>query len=519
MKKTFRAALLLMFILAVAPFAQNVCIELCTPCAGKKKDQTCKKIEERCQCAALLDSVSTAKSAREAEVTASIDKLSFELQLACENKICTRKVIFENGLFKEIQNEGQPFTDEEAQALYDAKVLQSQSSMTRIEPLPPLNEECTAFCEGCPVTDKMLKAKKPKFKDKFCKKIEESCKCIEYAINAKQLEEQAKADSIAELESKAQRIENVKLLAKQIQDQATEDSAQAFTVVFANKEMVALDIQKAEIAIKEKEQEPVATVEEKPVDSTQVPDLQESNDKLASETAISEQDQDKRVFHEVDPLSSSKNAKSSESRSTYFGLVLAFERPKSEDYYGLNLDEFHDAFGINLGFFFRKYFNRFISFNIGLNAVFHYGDYDIYYEYDHLYNDHDYWYIDYDSWEDLKPSTIMAEIPFGFRFGIPLGSLPISPFISTNFHIRKPIYQWIYSESDEHTHVYNDFTTASDWEFIHFLGIGLEISRHFSLELQYYSGNFRTYNCNEDAGAEQGYINSESWRIKLEVAF
>ena len=507
MKKTIKAALVLISLLTVTPFAQNVCIELCTPCIGKKKDQTCKKVEEHCQCAALLDSISAAKSARESEAAASIDKLSFELQQTCENKICTRKIVFENGLFKKIQNENQPIPDEDAQALYDAKVAQNQSSMTRIEPLPPLNGECAAFCGDCPVTDKMLKAKKPKFKDKFCKKIEESCKCIEYAINAKQLDEQAKADSIADFESKVQRIENAKLLAKQIQDQATENSAQAFTVIFANKEMVALDIQKAEIATKEKQQESVASVEEKTTDAAQASDLQESSDKLASETAISEQDQDKRVFHEVDPFSSSKSEKASKGKSTYIGLSLAFEFPESRNYYdhswGGGAPDYD--FGINLGFLFRNYFNEVVSFNIGINAFFRLAEYD-----------GNLLYIDF--------STIMAEIPLGFRFGIPLGSLPVSPFIRTSFHIRKPIYHWVYIEYDDaHYHYgYYDakekddgFVDIDKWEFVPLLGAGLEISRHFSFEFQWYVGSF----CFHDGDIDDSYEYGSSWRLKFDVQF
>ena len=501
MKKTIKATVVLFLLLTVSLFAQNMCIELCTPCVGKKKDQTCKKVEAHCQCAALLDSINAAKSAREAEVTASIDKLSLELQQACENKICTRKVVFENGLFKKIQNENQPIP-EDAQALYDTKIAQSQSSMTRIEPLQPMTEECTGFCGDCPVTDKMLKAKKPKFKDKFCKKIEQSCKCIDYAINKKQLEEQAKADSVAEFESKVQRIENAKLLAKQIQDQATENSAQAFTVVFANKEMVALDIQKAEIASKEKEQETVATIEEKMTDSAQTSDLQESSDKVTSESAFSEQDQDKRVFHEVDPSSSYKSEKTNKDGSSYIGFSLAFEFPESSDFYGIWFDgapKDYD-FGIDLGFLFRTYFNKVVSFNLGFNAIYRLAEYN-------------------GEYLGIKFSTLMAEIPLGFRFGIPLGPLPVSPFISTSFHIRKPIYHWIDLEIGHHYSWIDDSGDGAaafdEWEFVPLLGAGLEISRHFSFEFQWYVGSF----CFYDGDIDDTYEYGSSWRLKFDVQF
>jgi hypothetical protein len=348
----------------------------------------------------------------------------------------------------------------------------------------------------------MLKAKKPKFKDKFCKKIEQSCKCIDYAINKKQLEEQAKADSVAEFESKVQRIENAKLLAKQIQDQATGDSAQAFTVVFANKEMVALDIQKAEIASKEKEQETVATIEEKMTDSAQTSDLQESSDKETSETAFSEQNQDKRVFHEVDPSSSFKSEKTSKGGSSYIGFSLAFEFPESKDFYDI---WFHGApkdydFGIDLGFLFRTYFNKVVSFNLGFNAIYRLAEYN-------------------GRYLGIKFSTLMAEIPLGFRFGIPLGPLPVSPFISTSFHIRKPIYHWIDLEVGHHYSWIDDSgdgaAAIDKWEFVPLLGAGLEISRHFSFEFQWYLGSFCIY----DGSFHEAYEYGSSWRLKFEAAF
>ncbi len=494
-----------------------MCIELCTPCQNKK-DQTCKKVDKHCQCAALLDSINAAQASKDAAFAESINKLSDELLQTCDETVCARNIAFENGIFKEIKQSPSPVSNETKQSLYETKFNKTQPEMSRIEPLPPMTEECTGFCGDCPVTDKMLKAKKPKFKDKFCKKIEQSCKCIDYAINKKQLAEQAKADSVAEFESKVQRIENAKLLAKQIQDQTTGDSVQAFTVIFANKEMIALDIQKTEIATKEKEQETVATIEEKMTDSAQTSDLQESSDKETSETVFSEQNQDKRVFHEVDPSSSFKSEKTSKDGSSYIGFSLAFEFPESKDFYDI---WFHGApkdydFGIDLGFLFRTYFNKVVSFNLGFNAIYRLAEYN-------------------GEYLSIKFSTLMAEIPLGFRFGIPLGPLPVSPFISTSFHIRKPIYHWIDLENGHHYSWIDDSgdraaaqepgrriddsadgaAAIDEWEFVPLLGAGLEISRHFSFEFQWYLGSF----CIHDGSFHEAYEYGSSWRLKFEAMF
>lgn len=506
MNKTFKAVFALVFLLAASLFAQNMCIELCAPCVGKKKDQTCKKVEEHCQCAAILDSINAAQAAKEAELSDSQNKLSQELQNICNQEFCTSKVSFENGLFKKIALDKSSDAQKSAQALYENNFSNSQTSMTRIEPLPPLNEECSKFCGDCPVTDKMLKSKKPKFKDKFCKKIEESCKCIDYAINAKKLEEQAKADSAAEFESKVKRIENAALLAKELHTKCDVSEPCALSVVFANKEITSLDIQKTAV---EKEVIPessaAAATEEKTADistNTAQDTADNATENENQDVATQEFSEDKRVFHEVDPSSSFKSAKSSGSRSTYFGFSLAFEFPESRDYYDI---WFHGApkdydFGIDLGFLFRTYFNKVVSFSLGFNAIYRLAEYN-------------------GEYLGIKFSTLMAEIPLGFRFGIPLGPLPVSPFISTSFHIRKPIYHWIDLEIGHHYSWIDDSgdgaAAIDEWEFVPLLGAGLEISRHFSFEFQWYLGSFCIYNGSFNEAYEYG----SSWRLKFEAAF
>ena len=113
----------------------------------------------------------------------------------------------------------------------------------------------------------------------------------------------------------------------------------------------------------------------------------------------------------------------------------------------------------------------------------------------------------------------MAEIPLGFRFGIPLGPLPVSPFISTSFHIRKPIYHWIDLEVGHHYSWIDDSgdgaAAIDEWEFVPLLGAGLEISRHFSFEFQWYLGSFCIY----DGSFHEAYEYGSSWRLKFEAAF
>jgi hypothetical protein len=204
---------------------------------------------------------------------------------------------------------------------------------------------------------------------------------------------------------------------------------------------------------------------------------------------------------------------SKKKSSNYLGFTLAYESPESYDYYGRSLREYYSGFGLNAGFVFRHYFNHFISFNFGINAVYHNGEYRI--------SVGSYYYRSYHL-TSFEFNTIMAEIPLGLHLGIPLGSSPISLFISTNFHIRKPIYQWLEYDLyviDWYNDSYHDVAAYSDWEFIHLFGLGVELTRRFSLEIQWYAGNFRVYKDGGFSSVEEGYRNGDSWRIKMEVAF
>ena len=258
----------------------------------------------------------------------------------------------------------------------------------------------------------------------------------------------------------------------------------------------------------------IVTTEEKPIEdvSTEGFGWQDTTkNKTQDSTSVAAQSNKFGTnFHEVNPSKLEKN--SNKSPKNYLGFALAYESPESYDYYGRSLREYYSGFGLNAGFIFRHYFNRFISFNFGINAIYHNGEYGIsvgsyYYNY-HL--------------TSFEFNTIMAEIPLGLRFGIPLGSSPISLFISTNFHIRKPIYQWLEYDLyviDWYDDCYDDFAAYSDWEFIHLFGIGIELTRHFSLEIQWYAGNFRVYKDGYYSSVEEGYRNGDSWRIKLETTF
>jgi len=118
----------------------------------------------------------------------------------------------------------------------------------------------------------------------------------------------------------------------------------------------------------------------------------------------------------------------------------------------------------------------------------------------------------------------MLEVPLQVRLGFPLGKAKkISPFVSASFHIRKPIYIWmdydIIVDSYHHKEgSYSDSYGVSDWEFLTFVGLGIEISRAFSFQWQFLPVSIVTntsaitnYYCDDSDGMTWRFSMDASW--------
>lgn len=216
-------------------------------------------------------------------------------------------------------------------------------------------------------------------------------------------------------------------------------------------------------------------------------------------------------------------------RIFYFGLSLGFEQFQEKTVANYEVEApyaFYDHLGANLGFFLRWYFYRAGSFQLGLNAVYHHGYYDIE-ESDFRIGEERYYYSHDVS---INYHSIMAEIPLTFRFGIPF---VLSPYLSLDIHVRKPIYAWIdydvdvsmrlgdYYEYSNRDYDYDDYGTSngafteSDWEFLGYLGFGIEFTRHVSIQWQMLLINAVT-NISEPINYE---LLVDTWRINLDIAF
>lgn len=230
-----------------------------------------------------------------------------------------------------------------------------------------------------------------------------------------------------------------------------------------------------------------------------------------------------KVKEEPAPSQTKKN------RIFYLGLSLGFEQFQEytvANYEVYEADEFYDHLGTNLGLFLRWYFYSAGSFQFGLNAIYHHGYNDIQGSDFKIGGEQ----INYNHDVSINYHSIMAEIPLTFRFGIPF---IVSPYLSLGIHVRKPIYAWIDYDVDVTFHLGNYYSYSNrdydfdehggyhgafadiDWEFLGYLGFGIELTRHISIQWQMLLINAVTYSAN----VLNYKLLADTWRLSLDFAF
>jgi len=187
----------------------------------------------------------------------------------------------------------------------------------------------------------------------------------------------------------------------------------------------------------------------------------------------------------------------------WMGFSIAYESFMEQMEDGnLEADEFYHHLGANTGLVMRWQFYHWVSFVTGFNAIYHHGQYDL-----------DVGSINY--------HNIIVEIPLQFRFALPLEKTKIRPFISISTHIRKPIYTWgdasLWSNMDKNTD--NSSSEAHpfiDWEFMEYLGLGVELNRHVAIQWQPLLYSIRTSDPNTFAPYDGGI---DTWRLNFEFTW
>lgn len=338
-------------------------------------------------------------------------------------------------------------------------------------------DECFDLCSSCMNNDKQ----------DVCAKVESLCKCSKILESLKQ-------ELLTNSSSSADTVQ-VDQAVPDTNTQQTDSLAKADSSIHNDSAIMVVTTQDTQV-----------------VEKRQVPSLGEQNINVT-----------------ISVVTEKEKAEEKKDRIFYFGISLGFEQFQEKTVANYEVEEaedYIDHLGANLGFFLRWYFYRAGSFQFGLNAIYHHGYYYIeesdyrigrgQYNYNHDIS------IDYHSF--------MAEIPLTFRFGIPL---IISPYLSLDFHVRKPIFARIdydvfvnvqlgdYYDYNNRDFRYDDYGSNegtfanSDWEFLGYLGFGFEFTRHISIQWQMLLLDAVTYS----AEMVNYKLLADTWRISLDIAF
>lgn len=160
-------------------------------------------------------------------------------------------------------------------------------------------------------------------------------------------------------------------------------------------------------------------------------------------------------------------------------------------------DYFCDHYGIDGGIFFSFDIYPQLEFLTGFNFLFHHGHADL----DQPYHGDSYYY------DEIDYFKYILEFPAEFRYFLPLEKWNVRPFASLVTHIRKPIYEY-YSDDSE----FETIDILIDWDFMEYLGIGVELNRRFFVQYQLLLVSLRT-NDFKVFGVYDAGINT--WRLTL----
>ena len=509
--------------------ADNLCVQLCTDCSVDPANATCSKVDQVCgSCPAILDSVQHVEDSlalvREQDSLAAIAradsiqkekerkdslqvidvrKLAEILLKNCKSDTCNFEVTLNNGQLGHIRAKKGNKAKKESAVV--AKVDSPSVAL-----LPPMSEECSNLCGTCAVPEGSdTIAVNP-----ICEKIETQCRCKDYAEQERRLTEKAKADSIVDIEKKLAMMEASQTAAQEVfsfceQNGKTASCSTSIKVLGENLFVAQIiDLEKKAVV-------DTVAVQPKPLPEKKAPE-QKQKKKPVSENIKAKDGQISK-----DSVSNQKL-----HPNPYKGFGIAIESFLERDVanYRVNPDK---QVGMNFGYVMRWYFYQWGSFQTGVNFVYHTAEY----EWD-KYDMDGYGYTDVSGGVDYK--NIMFDVPLQVRFGFPLGKSAVSPFVSASFHIRKPVYVWMdydvnwkwgdnglygvldkdYSFSESYSASY----AKSDWEFLLYLGFGLELKRICSIQWQVLPISIVTY-----ADRINNYYTDDSdgvtWRMSVDFVW
>lgn len=432
-------------------------------------------------------------------------------------------------------------------------------------PIAPMSQECTDRCNTCalaaqPAGDVILIEQEPEIATPldsaalakahadsiaradsaakaeaelkaFCQLAESSCQCKAHEQNTRDIiaidneiaEKTAYADSLLKFRTKLLREEMARAIADSVQAHCNVEGKCSYTVTFTSAEFAILEMHPTE------EPKPVAAAA--PADTAKAAPAVEQAP--AAEQAVTTPPADTTAAQPAPAAcpqaTESAPADSTKKKDRIFYKVMEFtygnfgEHSYYQKGYGRirNLDD-ETGYEGGLTYYLRWYFYDGGAFSIGMGTFYHYKKFTL--EDTLALTDK----------VDIYYHNIGLDIPISFRLGVPY--IPIfKPFISQTFNFHKPIFE-IYkveapesekelSKEEEITEAAKDqlglgflddietrFNGVKDLTFSVWLGIGLQITRHFSAEYQF---NFGV----GGSGHSHRFDTDNYWRIVVDFAW
>lgn len=570
--KIFPAIAFLACFLATGALADSMCYDLCVSCHGETRAENCDKIESTCNCPFVIDS---AKS-KNMGVELGKRKLTEAILAGCDKAACARSITFENGYYKSMDKgrttltkfqllSGTSDASERALKMQPQAIRAANATVDSLQrrrsllPIAPMSQECTDRCNTCalaaqPAGDVILIEQEPEIATPpdsaalakahtdsvaradsaakaeaelkaFCQLAESSCQCKAHEQNTRDIiaidkeiaEKTAYADSLLKFRTKLLREEMARAIADSVQAHCNVEGKCSYTVTFTSAEFAILEMHPTE------EPKPVAAAV--PADTAKAaPAVEQAPASAPADTTAAQP-----APAACPQAAESAPADSTKKKDRIFYKVMEFtygnfgEHSYYQKGYGRirNLDD-ETGYEGGLTYYLRWYFYDGGAFSIGMGTFYHYKKFTL--EDTLAITDK----------VDIYYHNIGLDIPISFRLGVPY--IPIfKPFISQTFNFHKPIFE-IYkveapesekelSKEEEVKEAAKDqlglgflddietrFNGVKDLTFSVWLGIGLQITRHFSAEYQF---NFGV----GGSGHSHRFDTDNYWRIVVDFAW
>ena len=570
--KIFPAIAFLACFLATGALADSMCYDLCVSCHGETRAENCDKIESTCNCPFVIDS---AKS-KNMGVELGKRKLTEAILAGCDKAACARSITFENGYYKSMDKgrttltkfqllSGTSDASERALKMQPQAIRAANATVDSLQrrrsllPIAPMSQECTDRCNTCalaaqPAGDVILIEQEPEIATPpdsaalakahadsiaradsaakaeaelkaFCQLAESSCQCKAHEQNTRDIiaidkeiaEKTAYADSLLKFRTKLLREEMARAIADSVQAHCNVEGKCSYTVTFTSAEFAILEMHPTE------EPKPVAAAA--PTDTAKAaPAVEQAPASAPADTTAAQS-----APAACPQAAESAPADSTKKKDRIFYKVMEFtygnfgEHSYYQKGYGRirNLDD-ETGYEGGLTYYLRWYFYDGGAFSIGMGTFYHYKKFTL--EDTLALTDK----------VDIYYHNIGLDIPISFRLGVPY--IPIfKPFISQTFNFHKPIFE-IYkveapesekelSKEEEVKEAAKDqlglgflddietrFNGVKDLTFSVWLGIGLQITRHFSAEYQF---NFGV----GGSGHSHRFDTDNYWRIVVDFAW